>query len=84
MLRQVVDLTEDKLGARAFNLPLCFVEKDFFEVFPMAVSDDESSIIRRLDEEGRRKHLASSMVGLMKVTEIVVVITDEGIGLLPW
>ena len=63
---------------RAFNLPPCFVEKDFFEGFPLTVSDNESGIIRRLDKEGRRKHLASGMVGLMKVAKMVVVLAGEG------
>ena len=43
-----VDLTEDDPGAQAFNLPPCFVEKDFFEGFPLAVSNDESAIITRM------------------------------------
>ena len=43
------------------------------------MSDNESDIIRRLDEEGRRKHLASSMVGLMKVAKMVVVLAGEGV-----
>ena len=44
----------------------------------MTVSDNESDIIRRLDEEDKRKHLASSMVRLMKVAEMVVVLAGEG------
>ena len=46
--------------------------------FPLTVSNNESDIIRRLDEEGRRKHLASSMIGMMKVAEMVVVLAGEG------
>ena len=51
------------------------MEKDFFEGFPLTVSDNEPDIIRRLDDEGQRKHLASSMVGVMKMREMVVVLT---------
>ena len=44
----------------------------------MTVSDNESDIRRRIDKEGRRKHLASSMVGMMKMAKIVVVLAGEG------
>ena len=64
--------------ARAFSLPPCFMEKDFFEGFPLIVLDNESDIIRRLDDEGRRKHLASIMAGVMKMAEMVVVLVGEG------
>ena len=72
------DLIDEGSAARAFTLPPCFVEKDFFEGFPLIVSDGESEVIRRLDEEGTRQHLASGMVGLMKVAEMVVVLAGEG------
>ena len=42
------------------------------------MSDDESAFIRRLDVEGRRKYMASSMVSLMKVTKMDVVLAGSG------
>ena len=65
-------------GARAFGLPPCFVEKDFFEGFPLSVSDNEADIIRRLNKKGRRKHLTASMVGVVKMVEMAVVLAGEG------
>ena len=64
--------------SRAFSLPPCFVEKDFFEGFPLTVSDNESDMIRRLDDEGRRNHLASRMVRVMKMVEMDMVLASEG------
>ena len=64
------EATDEPVAAWAFGLPPCFVEKDFFEGFPMTVSDNEADIIRRLDKEGQRKHLAASMVGVVKMAEI--------------
>ena len=54
------------------------MEKDFFEGFPLTVSDNEVDIIRRLNKEGRRKHLAASMVGVVKMADMAVVLAGEG------
>ena len=40
--------------------------------------DNEADIIRRLDKEGRRKHLAASMVGVVKMADMKMVLTGEG------
>ena len=48
----LANVTKEGVTARAFNLPPCFVEKDFFEGFPLTMSDVESDIFKRLDEEG--------------------------------
>ncbi|CAI8614961.1 unnamed protein product [Vicia faba] len=69
---------DETVAARAFSLPPCFVEKDFFEGFPLTVSDNEADIIKRLDKEGLRKHLAASMVGVVKMIEMDVVLAGEG------
>ena len=74
----LMDLTDDGSGAQSFTLHPLFIEKDFFKGFPLAVSNGECAVIRQLDEEGRRKHQASSMVSLMKVTEMVVSLAGEG------
>ena len=63
-----VELTNGGAGALAFGLPPYFVEKDFFEGFPLSMSDNEVDNIKRLDKEGRRKHLTASMVGGVKMT----------------
>ena len=68
----------EPVAARAFGLPPCFAEKDFFEGFPLTVSDNEADIIKRLDKEGQRKYLAASMVGVVKMVEMVVVLAGEG------
>ena len=54
------------------------MEKDFFEGFPLSVSNNEADIMKRLDKEGRRKHLTASMVGVVKMVEMVVVLAGEG------
>ena len=41
------------------------------------MSNDEAETIRRLDKESRRKHLAASMVGMVKMAEMVVVLVEE-------
>ena len=46
------EVTDGGAAARAFGLPPCFVEKYFFEGFPLTVSDNEADIIRQLDKEG--------------------------------
>ncbi|CAI8616980.1 unnamed protein product [Vicia faba] len=73
-----VEVTGGGAAARAFGLPPCFVEKDFFEGFPFTVSDNEADIIKRLDKEGWRKHLTASMVGVVKMAEMAVVLAREG------
>ena len=60
-------MTDGGVGTRAFSLPPCFVKKDFFKGFPLTVSNNEADIIRRLDKEGRRKHFAASMIGVVKM-----------------
>ena len=72
------ETVDELVAARGFGLPPCFMEKDFFEGFPLAVSDNEANIIKRLDKEGRRKHLAASMVGVVKMAEMAVVLAGEG------
>ena len=42
------------------------------------MSNDEAETIRRLDKESRRKHLAASMVGMVKMVEMAVVLAEEG------
>ena len=54
------------------------MEKEFLEGFPLTVSDNDSDIIRRFDKEGRRKHLAASMVRVVKMAEMVIVLAGEG------
>ena len=73
-----VEVTDGGTTARAFGLPPCFAEKNFFEGFPLTVPDNEADINKRLDKEGRRKHLAANMVGVVKMAEMVVVLAGEG------
>ena len=42
------------------------------------MSNDEAETIRRLDKESQRKHLTASMVGMVKMAEMVVVLAEEG------
>ena len=72
------ETSDEPVAARAFGLPPCFVEKDFFDGFPLTLSDNEADIIKRLDKEGRRKHLSTSMVRVVKMAEMVVVLAGEG------
>ena len=72
------EATDEPVSVPDFGLLPCFVEKDFFEGFPLTVSDNKADIIKRLDKEGRRKHLAASMVGVVKMAEMVVVLAGEG------
>ena len=44
----------------------------------MTVSSEEAETIRRLNKESRRKHLAASMVGMVKMSEMAVVLAEEG------
>ena len=67
-------MTDGEAGARAFSLSPSFMEKDFFEGFPLTVYDNKDDIIRRLDKEGRRKNLAASMIGVVKMAEMAVVL----------
>ena len=46
----------------------------------MNVSDTETRIIWGLDVAGRRKQLADSAVGMMKVLEMAVVLSGEESG----
>ncbi|KAL5058119.1 hypothetical protein RYX36_029723, partial [Vicia faba] len=72
------EVGDESVAARAFGLPPCFKGKDFFEGFPLMLSNDEAETIRRLDKESRRKHLAASMVGMVKMAEMAVILSDEG------
>ena len=71
------EVPDESAAARAFGLPPCFKEKDFFEGFPLTVSSDEAETIRRLNKESRRKHLAASMVGMVKMAEMAVILAEE-------
>ena len=42
------------------------------------MSNDEAETIRRLNKESRRKHLAASMVGMVKMAEMAIVLIEEG------
>ena len=42
------------------------------------MSNEEAETIRRLNKESRRKHLAASMVGMVKMAEMAVVLAEEG------
>ena len=69
---------EDASAVRSFGLPPYFKEEGFFEGFPLSVVADEAETIRRMSKEDRRRHLAANMAGLVKMAEMVVVLSEEG------